>query len=532
MKLVRTIIKLAVAASLFLMTACGSGLATLAGGVGTGGTGIVLGTIIGFASLVVDGTDYNSATGTYWTGNNQQESAPASSLAVALGQQVRVELDDKGNPVNVQIEPALIGAVGTVGTNTFTINGVTVRVNTDPSLAPKTFYAGLAGFGSISTGQQLEVHGLYGVDGSGKDYILATRIELLPASNSTVRITGAVTGLDTATSTFDLGTVKVQYDANSSILPAGQPLANGAVVNVWSPMVSSGQAMHAQVIRIRTLAGMQGKMTVSGLVAGLKAGGFTVSGIPAVATATGVATIVKGLASGEYVVVAGQVDTATGKLVASDILPSSALPVAVTLKGTITNYVSSGNFQVRGSTIDASSVQLSSGVRLGNGIYVNVQGKLLDNKVVAQSVAVLSSTPDDSTVEYVGTVSQLSGNAFVLTTGGGTSYNVSLSSNIGYEYGNSASLVNGARVEVEATKTANGLDAYGISFLGTSGVGAGELETSGIAYDVTSTSFVVNGLTILINGQSTVGLADGVEVEVHFVDTNGQYLATNISIED
>jgi hypothetical protein len=531
--LVKILYKLTGVGLLSLLVSCGGGgSGTVAGGVGTGGTGITWGTTSGFASLVVDGTDYSSATGEYWVGDDLQESAKSSAMAVKLGQQLRLDLDGQGNPSKVMVEPAMIGQVSAVNAGTFTVNGMTVKVNGGTSSAPRTYYAGMDGFNSISVGQQVEVHGLYGVESNGTDYILATRVELLPSSNTVTRITGKITHLDTQASTFKLDGITVQYDGSTSILPGAHPLSDGQLVNVWSPNALGGQTVHAQVVRIRTLVGTNANVVVSGLVASPSGAAFTVSGIPVDASAANVIAVARTLSLGEYVVVSGHVDTTTGVLLADQIRIGTGLSNAILLKGTITDFVSASNFQVRGTVVDAGAAQLTGGsaAQLSTGTYVDVQGQVVGNIVQAQSVTIHASTPDDRTVEYTGRVSQLNGSAFTLTTDTGQAYVVSLTQNVGYENGNASSLVNGVRVEIEATNTTMGLQAYGVAFLGTASVGTDELETDGIAYNVTATSFVVNNLTILINGQSAFGLVDGASVEVHFIKSNGQYLATEIDV--
>jgi len=99
-------------------------------------------------------------------------------------------------------------------------------------------------------------------------------------------------------------------------------------------------------------------------------------------------------------------------------------------------------------------------------------------------------------------------------------------------------LMNGANVEVEATKDSGDLLAYGVFFrsLGAmaGGMSGGILQTEGLAYGVTATTFNVNGLTIRINGVTPQGgsLTNGADVEVEFTRSGGQYLAQQIAIDD
>jgi len=513
-----------------LLAACGEGM-TVSGGVGTGGTGITTGTVTGFGSLVIEGDSYNSATAEYLEGDDADEAVPVSSLSVALGQQVQMLIDDQGNPTTVLVEPTLIGEASNVSDSGMTVNGVTVRFNTNLSAGPRTYYAGLSGPNAVEPGMKVEVHGLYGVDGNGP-YIQATRVAQLPATSTVTRITGVVTNLDPGAGSFRIGATTILYNASTSLMPEDITLANGQLVNVWSPDAPSGGQLTAAVIRVRSLQGIGGQAVVSGLVTALGGSQFSVSGIVVDASDPNLSAIVQSLKQGDFVVVGGQADAATGRLIAASIRTSTSLSTEVELKGTVTNYVSSANFLVRGVAVDASSATIAGG-SLANDAYVEVHGHIQGNVVLATSVEVHPATPEGATVEYDGIVSDLVGDSFVLTLQDGTSYNVTLADNVGYENGSASQLVNGARIEIEATQGTTGLTVYAIEFKDLDAPSGGEVyETEGIAYNVTPTSFKVNDLTIQINGLAVTGLDDGVEVEVHFIASGDLYLALEINVED
>ena len=530
MKTIETWRWLLVLLSGLLIAACGEGM-TVSGGVGTGGTGITMGTVTGFGSLVIEGDSYSSATAEYWEGDDVDEAVPASSLSVALGQQVQMLTDDQGNPTKVLVEPTLIGTASNVSDSGMKVNGVTVRVNTNVLAGPVTYYAGLSGMNTVELGMKVEVHGLYGRDASGP-YVLATRIAQLPAASTVTRITGVVSNLNPGAGTFRIGSTTILYNAATSQLPEGITLADGQLVNVWSPDVPIGGQLTAAVIRVRSLQGISGQAVVSGLITDLGATQFKVSGIVIDASDPSLTTVVQSLQQGDYVVVSGQADAGTGKLIAASIRTTSSLSTEVELKGTVTDFVNSTSFLVRGVAVDASSATIDGGP-LANGAYVEIHGHIQGNVVAATSVEVHATTPEDATVEYDGIVSALVGSSFVLTLSDGTAYNVTLSDNVGYENSTASQLVNGARIEVEATRTTTGLIAYAIEFKDLEASSDEEVyETSGIAYDITATSFRVNDLTIQINGVDVTGLDAGVEIEVHFISSGGLYLALEISVED
>jgi hypothetical protein len=523
--------RLLVLLSGLLLAGCGDGLTTVADGVGIGGTGITMGTVTGFGSLVIEGDTYSSATAEYLEGNDKDEAVPVSSLSVALGQQVQMLTDDQGNPTTVLVEPTLIGTASNVSGSGMTVNGVTVRVNTSLAAGPRTYYAGVSGMNAVEPGMKVEVHGLYGVDANGP-YVQATRIAQLPAASTVTRVTGQVTDLNPAAGTFRLGSMTIHYDPSTSLMPKGITLANGQLVNVWSPDAPIADQLTAVVVRVRSLQGISGQIVVSGLVTALGVNQFTVSGIVVDDSDPSLATVVQTLKQGDYVVVSGQADASTGRLVAASIATTSNLSSGVELKGTVTDYVNSANFLVRGVIVDASAATIGGGA-LADGAYVEVHGHVQGNVVIATSVEVHAVTPDDATVEYDGIVSALVGDSFVLTLPDDTAYNVTLADNIGYENGTASQLINGARVVVEATHTSTGLIVYAIEFKDLGEPSDEQVyETSGIAYDITATSFRVNDLTIQINGVDVTGLDDGVKVEVHFISSGGLYLAQEISVDD
>ena len=553
------------------LAACGGGgtsVASTGGGVGTGGTGISMGTVTGFGSVVVDGTAYSSATPTYFAGTDTDEAAPASSVSVELGDQLQIAFDANGNPSTVVIESELKGAVSNLlplATPGFTVNGVAVRVNADPAAGPVTYYAGVVGYGGLAAAMQVEVHGVYGVDAAGQGYIQATLIEQLPSTNPVTRITGRVANLAAnpdGSGSFTIGSgtgsVTVRYVASASVLPAGASLANGQLINSWSNTAGAPGVIDASVVRIRTLQGVSGPVQIGGLVAGLTGSGFQLSGIPVDASAAGPAAVLKTLALGQYVVVQGQATAASGVVVASTIQVYTAQPAPVALHGTITGYVSASNFLVRGVSVDASGLAVAfspagtTSAALANGVFVDVTGMVTGNKVTASAVTVQSAPPAGRTVDYQGVVGQCvvtpvgACGSFVLTLKDGTPRNVTLAGNVAYSNGSAAQLINGANVEVEATTsttTATDLVAYSVSFqgLGPPAVGGdgATLETNGLAYDVnlaaTPPTFAVNGLTIQINGVSVTPagatLVNGAKVEVDFVQSGVNNLAKAISID-
>ncbi len=534
---------------ILVLGACGGGgLASIASGVGTGGTGIVFGAITGFGSVVVDGTTYSSAAPQYFADSDQGEAVQASAASLGLGNQVQLQLDAQGNPASVIIEPALVGTVSRLGQGELVVNGMTVRINANAAKGPVTYFAGLSGFSDLSSGMRVGVHGAYGIDPiSQKEFFQASLIEQLPVSSSVNRLSGLVSNLNAADGTFRLGGTTVTMSASTSVLPNRTVLADGLWVNVWSNVAPGTNGdLRAGVIRVRSLSGATGSVQIGGIVSGLSGTRFQVSGIAIDGSASALAQVVKNLVPGEYVVIQGQADAHGSVLVASGIRAYATQPGAVELNGTITDFVNKGNFLLRGVPVDASRAQLvgtASVANLRNGMFVTVIGSVSNvsgNVVVAKSVSGASKAPIGGTVNYRGTVSQFNpaSGSFVLTGSldeDGASATIRLAPNVAYANGEAAQLNNGASVEVEATKNTGDIVAYGVFFrkIGARSPSAGKLETEGLVYGVTSSTFDVNGLTIQINGVIPQGgtLVNGARAEVEFTQSGGQNLAQEIAID-
>ncbi len=134
MKLLRRLFALACIA---LLLSCGGGgldVVINGGGVGTGGTGIVAGTITGLGSVIVDGVRYDDSQAVLERRPDLLHSEALTLADLQVGQYVVLELDDAGNPTRVRVEPQLVGPAADVNAaaGQFTVWGQAVAVNTDP----------------------------------------------------------------------------------------------------------------------------------------------------------------------------------------------------------------------------------------------------------------------------------------------------------------------------------------------------------------------------------------------------------------
>jgi hypothetical protein len=536
-KLRRAALAAAAACCVAALAACGGGAAAVAlvgGGVGTGGTGIAFGTVIGLGSVIVDGQSYSSATPTYYAPTSTSESAQATSEALELGAHVDLSLGANDQPATATVQPELQGMAQQVdvSTGTLTVNGMRVVVNSDPSRGPQTLYSGLTGLSNLSGGTtRVEVHGAYGIDASGP-YLWATLIEQVPGDSPVTRLVGRVTAVSASSLTLDTSATPIPLGANTQVLlPAGASLAPGQLVYAWNNESS-------WVLRVVGTGSFTGSMQVSGLAYDVTGTTCTVSGIPVDFSALGSQAAP---AQGQYVVASGQAD-GHGTLKAQQLGGySSTSPAVFELHGTITGFVNSSSFLVRGTPVNAAGARFLTGSadQLGNGVYVDITGQVSTtsgNVIAAQTVNVDSAPPVGSTVDMQGTVQSVNsaGTQFVLNwqlQNSTTPVSVSLASNRAFNHGDDTNLVPGTVVSIEGTLTSpTSVDAYTVNF--GSGGPAGALSASGRVYQwslsssvtTTSTTAAQSSTFMLEGNQLTIpaglvipaGFGDGADVEVSF----------------
>ena len=230
-----------------LLTGCGGG-ADVAGGVGSGGTGLAtvvptgltLGTVSGFGSIIVDGTAYDDSQAIAFVTDSEGAKQPST---LKLGQQIRVLFAGGNVSQSLQILPQLAGPV-TMRPDAdgwMQVMGQWVRlvaVAGGASRSNVTILSGYASSAVIDTTKDVEVHGSWVYDKGKSGYVLwATRLEKLPAGLDPVQVGGVIQGL--GTSTF-----KLSAASSVSIRPAklGTDLANGQVVRVWMTRAALARA--------------------------------------------------------------------------------------------------------------------------------------------------------------------------------------------------------------------------------------------------------------------------------------------------
>jgi hypothetical protein len=289
---------LVAALALSILAACGGG------GGGTGGTGTttpppgggpvstVSTGVMAKGSTIVNGVRFEDTSA-----NISIDDTPKTSAALQNGMVVKVvgTVNDDGINGTAQRVKALVEARGNAAsvssannTQSLVVNGQTVFVD------DQTVFSNLAGFGGISNGIQIEVHGLR--DANGR--IRATRIEddaARMADNALDEIRGVVVsgGGTNNPTTFTIGGQSIDA-SNAVIVPAGATYQNGSVVEVYcthpcppGPFLASRLKVEdAQDDAFRPASGQ--RMEAEGLISGFTAhpGNFSVGNTPVTTTAS------------------------------------------------------------------------------------------------------------------------------------------------------------------------------------------------------------------------------------------------------
>ncbi|MEO0345200.1 MAG: DUF5666 domain-containing protein [Pseudomonadota bacterium] len=193
---------------------------------GIGRTGLAIGPISNFGSVVVNGVRYDTSAATFIV-----DDMPGTEADLAVGQVVIVKGAIDADGVNgtadeVIYDDAVEGPISAidVGAGTITVLGQTVIIDAGTSFDDDFPVSGLAG---LQVNDVVEVSGFVASDGS----IIATRIER-DDDNDDFERKGIVESLDTSALTFSLGSLVVDYSAALlEDFPSGD-IADGDLVEV------------------------------------------------------------------------------------------------------------------------------------------------------------------------------------------------------------------------------------------------------------------------------------------------------------
>jgi hypothetical protein len=184
---------------------------------GIGRTGIAVGPISTFGSIVVNGVRYDTSSASF-----SIDDSPGTEDDLKVGDIVLVSgtIDDNGTTGTAEevfFDDVVEGPVQSIdpGTSSLVVLGQTVFVTPDTSFDDSFIPASLDG---VSVGQIVEVSGQYDANGD----IVATRIEPKPAGTE-FEVHGTVSALDTTNLRFNLRNLVVDYSAATlDNFPGGQ----------------------------------------------------------------------------------------------------------------------------------------------------------------------------------------------------------------------------------------------------------------------------------------------------------------------
>lgn len=544
----------ALAVSALLLTAgCGGGGGgggvTVAGEVGSGGTGYQV--VSGFGSLILDGTRHNDASASFMTEEDQGSALAMAPTGVMLGHTVEYGYDASGNMASVMISPELVGTVSAVTPNSITVLSTRVTINSSTATGPVTALQGYSDATAIQMGDRVAVYGSPKTDSLGTAFVQATLISQ-KTTGTGVRLTGVVSQYSASAKTFVIGGNTVNVSA-AMISPAGNALANGELVTVWSNVTPVDSTIAASTVRIKLPASVNGNLTLSGAISGFvstanfKIGSLTLDASSAAITPSGTA-----LADSRYIVAVGKFDASTNKLTATSVtVYAPPASTAVELHGSVMHFVSPASFVVRGVAIDASSASVVGGslADLVNGAYVEVIGAVTNNTVKATSLQIVTlnplAAPMGSMLDLSGKITSfdtVTGN-YTMTLASGTVVSASMGTSIFYSDGTASNFAVGQSINVRGMMNGNSLATSVVGFVTTpasseSSTGTGITHMEGVASNVTDSSFMLNGLTIQRNGVTVTGggmmgslaMMSGARVGVNVKLVAGQYIALAINL--
>ncbi len=401
---------------------------------GIGRTGIAMGPIANFGSIIVNGVQYNTDSATFTVND-----ASGTQGDLKVGQVVVVSgtIDDNGTTGtadSVFFDDNVKGPVQSIDSanNQLVVLGQTVLVSADTSFDDNISPPSLAG---LDVDDIVEVSGLVNADGA----ISATRIEMKPAGTQ-FEVHGIVSLHDAANSRFNLNALVVDYsNATLDNFPGGQ-ITNGDPVEAKGMMLGgAGELVATEVELENPLAdGQDGdRLEIEGFITRFaSASDFDVSGFP---VTTDGGTVYEGGDAGDLglnikvevegdlnangVLVADKVDIRRAKAVRATALLDSvdAANNAVVLLG-ITVKVDALTRIEDKSSADVDPLTLSS---VNAGDYVEVRGDEFpagSGEILATIFEREDADPDTELQGFVESISEpsLSILGVTIETGGGT----------------------------------------------------------------------------------------------------------------
>jgi Domain of unknown function (DUF5666) len=208
------------------------------GGVDSGGTGgatvYASGPINGYGSIIVNGVRFDDNSSN--VSDDDGTARNRNDLKLGMVVEVRASstsTDAYGDLVStassIVIGSEIVGPIDATpapGAISFTVLGRIVDVKPTTVFADGSSEGLAGGLSALAQGNLVEVYGLYD---ALNDRFSATRIERKSSVPTHYRVLGRVSGVDTTTSTFSIGSLIVGYAA---VPPTERPAGNGVLLRV------------------------------------------------------------------------------------------------------------------------------------------------------------------------------------------------------------------------------------------------------------------------------------------------------------
>ncbi len=509
-----------------LLAACGGG-GIASSGVGSGGTGSAAGPVIGLASIVLDDQqEFDAAQASFSRTDASGIATTIAATQLHLGHQVNLRFDSQGQVISVAIQAQAAGLINGIDSSqkSFLVDGMRIlTISTPQGNGPMTTYRGVPDFSGLQLQQSVVIYGSYGEDAQGP-YLLASRITLRDLAGAHLW-TGRIQSIQAASLQLYGQSAPVNLSGTLAIHPSGTSLQVGELVTLHAASATG----LVDTIHVYTPDAGSTNMTLGGVVYGLQGGSLMLQGI-----SVNAGSLSQGVQNGDFVQVQGTISQQ--QVQAQSLKSLHALDLMPVLKGSITHYVGMSSFTVRGVSIDASQATISGTSLMGNGAFVIIHGNVQGNILQATQIQVLTQAPPLAIIDFSGSLQSIDiPQNRISISNAGQSLAMQLSSHLVVEGSNLSSLTPGNYLNVEAQLQSDG--TYVVNSISPTlapSTSSQVLLTQGAIYnyDPTQGSFMINNLTIQLNGVQVGGgsLSDGSNVEVEF-STSLPHLAQSVSID-
>ena len=402
-----------------LLSGCGGGGGGVAGGGGSvpvdggggnggvGGAGVVAqGSISGFGSVIVGGTEFETSGATKVIIN---ENTNAATADLKLGMVVDIEAHKFATILRTEAETITYhnnvrGPIESIALNCTSMVVMGQMVQVDADVRPTLLHDAC----DLSVGANVEISGL--VVDPPINVIRATLIDAVGVADK-LQVSGLISKVDSVKKTFAIGALLVDY-GGASVSPAGASVNSGASVIVTGAALSANR-LTASLIMV-TKSGFDAKAgteaEVEGFIVDLAGKTFTVNGKSVDASTAVIEPSGATLGDGLRVEAEGKLDP-LGVIIAAKVSVKPDAPLrlesnvegtaaaTLTLLGQTINIVSSTQFE------DESSVKIRGfklvDIKLGDHLVVSCYrdqaGQLIATKIQrldpVSKVAIEGPTP-------------------------------------------------------------------------------------------------------------------------------------------